>query len=144
MKNSFEFIARGLIIKDNKILLCKRKEKNYYFLPGGHVELGETSMEALVREIKEERGTSLKNISFIGLIENIFKDSDGDHYEINSLFIANEINLENDLITKEDHLVFEFFSFSDFQKINVLPKILKRNILNWINDDKIFWNFEKQ
>lgn len=48
--------ARAIIIEDNKILVIARdKEGDKYFtLPGGKVNDGETTEQALVREIQEE------------------------------------------------------------------------------------------
>jgi len=48
--------AGVIILQDNKILLLHRKKDNqeYYCIPGGHVEPGETFEQAAVREIFEE------------------------------------------------------------------------------------------
>jgi 8-oxo-dGTP diphosphatase len=52
---------------DNKILLFLRddfpqiKYPNRWDIPGGHVEIGETPEECIVREIKEEIGLQLSN-----------------------------------------------------------------------------------
>ena len=51
-----ETIARGVALSDGRILLCKAKGGSTTYLPGGHIELGETGREALVREMKEETG----------------------------------------------------------------------------------------
>lgn len=48
--------AGGLIVKDNKVLLVKITygvNKDYWMLPGGLVEEGESFEEAAVREVKE-------------------------------------------------------------------------------------------
>ncbi|MHC5268192.1 NUDIX hydrolase [Enterococcus sp. LJL98] len=42
-------------------------------LPGGRMKFGETSMEALQREMQEEIGERLKNPRFFAVIENFFK-----------------------------------------------------------------------
>ena len=44
-----ETIARGVCIVDGKILLCRAKGGKSTYLPGGHIEFGETGREALVR-----------------------------------------------------------------------------------------------
>jgi 8-oxo-dGTP diphosphatase len=50
--------VRAIIIKDDKLLTIKRTKSNdeYWVLPGGGIEPGETPEQALVREVKEETG----------------------------------------------------------------------------------------
>ena len=62
-----ETIARGVAVKDGKILLCKAKCGSSTYLPGGHIELGETGREALVREIKEETGLTIYSPQLCGI-----------------------------------------------------------------------------
>lgn len=52
------FYILCLVEDENKILLQNRIKKDWqgYALPGGHVELGESFVDAVIREIKEETG----------------------------------------------------------------------------------------
>lgn len=51
---------------EGKIFLIKSyKWKDKYVMPGGHIELGETTEKALKREIKEETGLDIYDIEFI-------------------------------------------------------------------------------
>ena len=61
---------------DNKILVseCFDSEKQDYFCRplGGGIEFGESSQEAMLREISEEIGVEVENLNLIEIIENIF------------------------------------------------------------------------
>jgi len=48
------------------------KNELFYCPPGGGVEFGETSEEALRREIREELDTEIENPRLLGVLENIF------------------------------------------------------------------------
>ena len=50
-----EVIARGVCVAGGRVLLCRAKGGSSTYLPGGHVEFGETGREALVREMREEK-----------------------------------------------------------------------------------------
>lgn len=55
-------VAAAIIKKDNKILIVSRKTGEFagmFEFPGGKVEPGETSKQALIREIQEELETSI-------------------------------------------------------------------------------------
>ncbi len=53
--------VRGIIIEDGKIALIERVkgDRTYYIFPGGGVEKGETILQALHREMKEELGVEV-------------------------------------------------------------------------------------
>jgi 8-oxo-dGTP diphosphatase len=51
----------GLLIRDNRLLLCKRYDSPIMLIPGGLTEKGETNEEALGRELKDELGLTLKS-----------------------------------------------------------------------------------
>lgn len=62
--------AGGLVIKDNKVLLVKityGENKDYWMLPGGFVEEGETFENAAIREVKEETGINVRPKRLIGV-----------------------------------------------------------------------------
>jgi len=64
----------ALIMNDEgKVLLCdSHKWPGIYTVPGGHVELGETFEEALVREIKEEVGLDITVVELISVQQVIY------------------------------------------------------------------------
>jgi 8-oxo-dGTP diphosphatase len=67
----------GVIIKDNQILLIKRKNDPYkdkWAIPGGFVEYGERTEEAVLREVKEETGLEAKIGSLVGVYSDPKRD----------------------------------------------------------------------
>lgn len=52
--------AVGVLMQGDRILVQRDREGTDYALPGGHVKIGETTEEALVRELKEETGVDIQ------------------------------------------------------------------------------------
>jgi ADP-ribose pyrophosphatase YjhB (NUDIX family) len=55
------------ILKENKILLTKRKDVGFWCIPGGSVEDGETVSQSAVREVKEETGLDVELKRLVGI-----------------------------------------------------------------------------
>ncbi len=137
MDPAIEVIARGVVINDNSILLCRSRKTGHYYLPGGHVEFGEKSEIALRREINEETGLEARKAEFIGAFENCFVQDEEKHHEVCLLF---KIDLEErDIRSKEPFIEFEWIKISELENINFLPIILKKIIPSWFADKEIFW-----
>ena len=62
--------TRAIVIKGEDILLLYTERYHDYSLPGGGVDDGETIVEGLIRELKEETGAhNVDNINEFGLYE---------------------------------------------------------------------------
>ncbi|OGZ18747.1 MAG: hypothetical protein A2175_00465 [Candidatus Nealsonbacteria bacterium RBG_13_42_11] len=144
MTKEFEICARAVIRNKGRILVCWHKEKKYYFFPGGHVDFGERAESALTRELKEELDIKVKKLSFIGIVENIYKENRdkhkehrGKHHEINLVFNVSAEKAKDK--SKEDHIDFVFLNNKEFKKEKVLPLALQKNVIKWLKNKKIFW-----
>ncbi|RIA77992.1 ADP-ribose pyrophosphatase YjhB (NUDIX family) [Anaeroplasma bactoclasticum] len=82
--------SRGIVIKDNKILLTYVKTKDIYMLPGGGKEGVETITETCIRELQEETGTLVSVKDLYLDIEEYFERM----CHINHYLIC-EVNEEN-------------------------------------------------
>lgn len=115
-RNNIHVLSRAVIINQDHILLCKTLNFpiSFYFLPGGHVETGESAHTSLLRELVEETGAKCKILRFLGCLEYSFKP------EHNSICHNHEYN-------------FIFEVESDLLKNGYTPPQLEKNIeLIWI------------
>ena len=64
-----ELTVLCLIQKDGKILLQNRVKTDWqgYAFPGGHIEVGESIVDAVVREVREETGLTIYNPTLCGV-----------------------------------------------------------------------------
>src|SRR5262245_9916853 len=68
------------VIRDGKALIVRRARPpagGVYTLPGGGVEVGETLVEAVVREVREETALAIEPVALAGYREAIVRDGDG-------------------------------------------------------------------
>ena len=73
-----ELTVLCLIQDGEKILLQNRVKKDWkgYTLPGGHVEAGESFVDAVKREMKEETGLDIQNPKLVGIKQFPFRNED--------------------------------------------------------------------
>ena len=72
--------AIAVVHHQGRFLLVKRKKEpnaNTWGFPGGHVELGETALEAAVRELAEETGVIGKAERYLTNVDAITRDANG-------------------------------------------------------------------
>lgn len=81
-----EFIARGILLDGSRILLCFNPNKEYYYLPGGHIEFGESAAYALRRELMEECDLPITVGPLVMVDEHSFQTKKRLHHEMNLVF----------------------------------------------------------
>ncbi|MBR4237725.1 NUDIX domain-containing protein [bacterium] len=110
-----ELAVLCLIEDGNKILLQNRVKEDWrgYTLPGGHVEKGESFVDAVKREIKEETGLVIKKPKLVGVKQ--FPIEHGRYVVF--LFKTNKFTgtLESSLEGK-----MEWIEYNDIKNINTV------------------------
>ena len=112
----FQIVVAAVIVKEGRVLLLQRKddEKVYpglWELPSGKREFNETSIEALVREVKEETGLSIAVQRPISIFEYTVETPTEvrDTTQIN--FLVYPTNLQEVVeINKEEHQAARWFA----------------------------------
>lgn len=140
--------AGGVIIHNNKILTHRNINKDHYCLPGGRIEIGESSEQTIKREIYEELGKEIEITGYLATIENFFEVENKKYHEIYFLyrieFIKNEdkkIDYTMHNIEGKEYLQYEWLDLDKIEEYNILPGCLKevlksRNFpTHVINDD---------
>lgn len=115
-----KIIASALVEKDNKILLIKETledNNEYWIVPGGTVEFGESLADALKREIKEETNLEIEILRFFDFKEAIHTKYD--YHTIIFFFLTKPIN-ENNLVLDGKILDAKFFGKEEIKELRLV------------------------
>jgi 8-oxo-dGTP pyrophosphatase MutT (NUDIX family) len=132
-----ESAARAIIVDDEKILLCRPIDRDFYFLPGGHIEFGETALETLRREIVEELGVTARDVKPIGFVDNIYESGrfGFKRHEINLLYEAKLVT--NEIKPTEEHIEFRWVEIVNLSKEKILPLAVKEAVIKRLSNGAI-------
>lgn len=97
--NDKKFTAKAmcLFVYKGKLLLYENisgEGIRFYRPPGGHIERGEYAHQAVQREVKEELGAKITNVTLWRVIENIFATKSKLRHEYVFCFTADFVNKE--------------------------------------------------
>ena len=131
--------AGGVCIYDNKILLMHRinlekpvGEQEYYVIPGGGVEDGETVEQAVVRELDEETSVMVSTGELI--LKRYVTETDRDEHYYVCTYVSGEPKLREDTNEFEEmKLGIHFYkpmwlALSEINNVTIYPLEVK-NIL---------------
>lgn len=125
-KRPLQMVTCDVILfnKEGQVLLEKRADDETWCVPGGSMELGETTEEAARREFFEETGLTLEKIELYDVLagENThFIYPNGDEvYAVDIYYIGKKYTGE---LKRQIEEVLEL----KWHDVNVLPETLNRN-----------------
>ena len=127
--------AVAVVVKDRKILVQRDRNGSEYALPGGHVKIGETLEDGLIREAMEEMGAKVKCKRLLWSEEcfwmwNGKKAHNVAFYYLTELCSDVEIPENGEFVSQKDNcdVVIGWLPIEDIQKVTIYPSFLKEEI----------------
>lgn len=129
------YAVRVFAFKDNKVACIKYKNinKDYFDIPGGKIEDGETEIQTCIREFKEETGMDINDLKCIGNVEIIYPGKNKKF--VMKTYIANKVN--GNPLDLDDNYAY-------WLPINELTKNEKRFAITHLLDDDLINYFESE
>ena len=132
----------GILKKDDKILFVKHRKKGeeYYLLPGGGVDFGETFETALKREFLEEVNINISVDKLCIISEGV--DPKGEKHIINLVFLVDYVSGEIVLPDEERIVGIEYLEVTNLNNYIIYPNIkkeLKKNSFDNISYLENIW-----
>ncbi|MFO7711145.1 MAG: NUDIX domain-containing protein [Candidatus Woesearchaeota archaeon] len=134
--------SRALITDGKYILLIHRFKdgREYYVLPGGHIEAGESSEQTVIREVKEETNMEIEIDKKLWTLYNQFDRSYHDFFLVTKFSGNLELGgEEREKDSPKDRYILEWHPLEDIKTLNLVPQQLKPIIETMIKNDKKIW-----
>lgn len=122
----FNFRVSCIIISptDKRILLHKKKGDSFLNLVGGRAVIGESSMEAVKREILEEIGCECRIKQLVTVSENFFALNDTKYHELLMIF-SGELENVIDEDKLEEEIEIKWVSGKELDSMDIRPEFTK-------------------
>lgn len=109
-----------------------------YALPGGHVKIGETSEEALIREYKEETGANISCSRLIWVEETFWKWGNRNAHTLAFYYLINlknksDIDIPNGCLQSHKdncNVLLEWVLTDELKNLTIYPAFVKEKINN--------------
>lgn len=125
----------GVLVKDHRVLVQREKDGTAYALPGGHVQIGETLEDALVREIREEMGVGIRCVRLLWSEECFWAWCGRQAHQISFYYLMElreplDLPENGEFVPQKDHrdVVFGWMPIEELQHVTVYPAFLKEEI----------------
>ena len=130
--------AVGIIKKDDMYLILNVDNSPYYHIPGGHIEIGEDSLSAVTREIKEELGFTVKEAKLFCIQENFYEKKGIIQHGVEYYYLIETVeNLDtSDLKIEENdrgtikQLFIKWVTAKELENIDLRPFTVKNLLIN--------------
>lgn len=136
--------AAGIIVKDRKMLMTKRRDlrpafNNKWEFPGGGVENGESFDETLDREVKEETGYKIEKIEQLPDIFTVTASNKKENYQVHLFMSICKIKSGKFKTADAETCGHGWFTYKEALKMNMLP--LNKKVIQSKENKKILLKY---
>ena len=125
----FNLRVAGVAYGPHGVLLQQAVGSDFWFLPGGRIELLESADEALRRELREELGVEISVERLLWVVENFFTLEGHRYHELGMFFewrVPPVVRIDGqfDALEPDVPLVFAWFSLEHLSDVVLHPAFL--------------------
>lgn len=122
MENQVRVGVAVIIVRDNKVLMCKRMGtlgNGTWGFTGGHLEFGESLEDCAIRETLEETGLVIKDPRVLTAVSDLI----GDRHYVTVFLRANYIDGEAQVLEPEKCSEWHWFTWDELPE-PLFPSII--------------------
>lgn len=142
-------ISRAVVIHDDKLLLVKNHNRDFWSLPGGHWEYDHESIgDCAIRETEEETGYIIE-LSDILFLQELCKSKStvvevfwGASLSVNNKRELHSLKTHVDVDEDSEIEEVAWFSKTDLQKIRVVPESIAKQFVSGKKDSTFIGTFK--
>ena len=137
----FRAAVYAIIKQDDKVLMMRRYNTGWsdgmYTLPAGHIDDGETVLESMIREVKEETGIEInpQDVDFVHVMQQ-----EGDRSYFDFYFVINKWENEPEIIEPNKCDDLKWITIEELDSIPVLGNV--RSALNHIKNKVLISDYQ--
>lgn len=142
--------VRVIILNEKKEMLMVKQhheKRDIWMVPGGAIEEGESSLEAAVREVKEETGIEVKIEHLIWHVEEVSERGQRFVNFFTAKIMGGSLKLGIDPEFDEGHQVLREVGFFSKEKImtfeNIYPEYIREEFWKVLQGDYLGYNVFK-
>lgn len=133
----FSHRTAGVAIHEDHVLLMHALSADFWIVPGGRVDVLETSEQSLIREMQEELSTEVKIERLLWMVENLFEYQRQYWHELATYYLVTlpegSLLLEQDEFIGDENgfdALYRWHPLSTLADLTIYPTFLKETLLD--------------
>lgn len=133
----FNYRVAGIALREGQVLLQYQAGMDHWCLPGGRVEFGETSINALRREMLEETEETVQVGRLLWVAESFFRSEEeqryhelGFYYLMDFASTTSVMQAPKSIVMREGQelVTFQWHEIADLDRVTLYPSFLVEGI----------------